>query len=160
MWRNHTSTKLTMFPEEFMKPHNSYGIHEIFHFFIRTINAAAPELQLEFEWWDALHFLGVKLVPFLATWRQRLVFFQDRRIPAYKSIAKCFNWLLQIVILYQWHIYSVCCISCVNDVSERDFFCFLFFFSSFWSILWERGCSWFVYKAIVLLLEVIKWFNT
>lgn len=142
-----------MSTEEFMKPHNSYGIHEIFHFFIRTINAAAPGLQLEFNCWDALHFLGVNLVPFLATWRQCFVFFQDRRIPAHKSTPKCFNWLLQIVILYQWQMYSVCCcICCQNDGSERGFFLglFLFFFLSFWSILWRRGRSWFVYKAIVL----------
>lgn len=143
-----------MFTEEFMKPHNSYGICGIFHFFIRTVNAAGPELQLESDWWDALHFLGVNLVPFLATWRQCLVFFQGRRIPAYKSVPKCFNWLLQFVILYQWEVYSVyCCIYCMNDGSERFFWgggCFVFCFFSFWNILWERGCSWFVYKAIVL----------
>lgn len=151
-----------MFTEEFLKPHNSYGIHGIFHFFIRTVNAAGPELQLEFAWWDALHFLGVNLVPFLATWGQCSVFFQDRRIPAYKSMPKGFNWLLQFVILYQWQVYSVCCcIYCMNDGSERFFLwvCFFLFFS-FWSILGERGCSWFVYKAIGALLEVIKWFNT
>lgn len=120
-----------------MKPHNSYGIHEIVHFFFRTVNAVISELQLEFDWWDAVHFLGVNLVPFLATWRQHFVFFQGRRIPAYKSMPKCFN-----------------CLAAPNchSVSMTDLFSFLLQF-----IVWVmalRGFSWVLFLFFFLLSRV------